>query len=319
MLLYRGFDIGSAKPTAEERASVVHHLVDILEAEESFSVTDFVAHARRLIPLHEAAGKIPFIVGGTGLYIKALIEGYDFNATPGSQRFRARMHRLAACRGNVFVHALLARRDPETAARLHPNNVRRVIRALETFYCGGERISQDSAHRKGETVYDAFVIGLVRERAHLYERINARVDAMFAAGLVDEVRRLLASGVGRDAPAMKGIGYKETAAYLAGEMRLEETIEQIKTATRHFAKRQMTWYRKMTAKIINLQDGFLNQVRKDSVPVIIHLVNGFQIKGVVKGFDNFIVMVDSMGKQQMIYKHAISTITPSATVKVPIE
>ena len=143
MLLYRGFDIGSAKPTAEERASVVHHLVDILEAEESFSVTDFVAHARRLIPLHEAAGKIPFIVGGTGLYIKALIEGYDFNATPGSQRFRARMHRLAACRGNVFVHALLARRDPETAARLHPNNVRRVIRALETFYCGGERISQD--------------------------------------------------------------------------------------------------------------------------------------------------------------------------------
>ncbi len=246
MLLYRGFDIGSAKPTAEERASVVHHLVDILEAEESFSVTDFVAHARRLIPLHEAAGKIPFIVGGTGLYIKALIEGYDFNATPGSQRFRARMHRLAACRGNVFVHALLARRDPETAARLHPNNVRRVIRALETFYCGGERISQDSAHRKGETVYDAFVIGLVRERAHLYERINARVDAMFAAGLVDEVRRLLASGVGRDAPAMKGIGYKETAAYLAGEMRLEETIEQIKTATRHFAKRQMTWYRKMS-------------------------------------------------------------------------
>ena len=245
MLLYRGFDIGSAKPTAEERASVVHHLVDILEAEESFSVTDFVAHARRLIPLHEAAGKIPFIVGGTGLYIKALIEGYDFNATPGSQRFRARMHRLAACRGNVFVHALLARRDPETAARLHPNNVRRVIRALETFYCGGERISQDSAHRKGETVYDAFVIGLVRERAHLYERINARVDAMFAAGLVDEVRRLLASGVGRDTPAMKGIGYKETAAYLAGEMSFAETLAAIQTATRRFAKRQMTWYRRM--------------------------------------------------------------------------
>ena len=245
MLLYRGFDIGSAKPTAEELAVVPHHLIDILEPEESFSVTDFVAHARRLIPLHEAAGKIPFIVGGTGLYIKALIEGYDFNATPGSQRFRARMHRLAACRGNVFVHALLARRDPETAARLHPNNVRRVIRALETFYCGGERISQDSAHRKGETVYDAFVIGLVRERAHLYERINARVDAMFAAGLVDEVRRLLASGVGRDTPAMKGIGYKETAAYLAGEMSRAAAIEAIQTATRHFAKRQMTWYRRM--------------------------------------------------------------------------
>ena len=245
MLLYRGFDIGSAKPTEEERASVVHHLVDILEAEESFSVTDFVAHARRLIPLHEAAGKIPFIVGGTGLYIKALIEGYDFNATPGSQRFRARMHRLAACRGNMFVHALLARRDPETAARLHPNNVRRVIRALETFYCGGERISQDSAHRKGETVYDAFVIGLVRERAHLYERINERVDAMFAAGLVDEVRRLLASGVGRDAPAMKGIGYKETAAYLAGEMSKAEAVTAIQTATRHFAKRQLTWFRRM--------------------------------------------------------------------------
>ena len=245
MLVYRGFDIGSAKPTVEERAAATHHLVDILNPEETFSVTAFVAHVRQLIAAHEAAGKLPFIVGGTGLYIKALLEGYDFNETPGSERFRARLHRLAARCGNAFIHALLARRDPETAARLHPNNVRRVIRALETVCYGGERISQESAHGKGERVYDAFVVGLVRERAHLYARINARVDAMFAAGLVDEVAGLLARGVRRDAPAMKGIGYKETAAYLAGETRLEEAIEQVKTATRHFAKRQATWYRKM--------------------------------------------------------------------------
>lgn len=245
MLLYRGFDIGTAKPSAEERAAVPHHLVDVLDAAEPFSVTDFVARTETLIRTHEEAGRLPFIVGGTGLYIKALLEGYVFNETAAHTRFRRRLERLAACRGSAFVHALLARRDPAAAARLHANDMRRVIRALEVACCGNERISQDSALRQGGLVYDAFVIGLMRARAHLYARINARVEAMFAEGLADEVRGLMARGVPRDAPAMKGIGYKETAAYLAGQTGLAEAVAHVQQATRHFAKRQMTWYRKM--------------------------------------------------------------------------
>ena len=245
MCLYRGFDIGSAKPTRAERARVAHHLVDVLEAEESFSVTEFVARVDSLVRAHEDEGRLPFIVGGTGLYIKALIEGYDFNETREHTAFRRAMEGIAHRRGNARVHSFLAHRDPAAAERLHANNLRRVIRALEVVRYGAEQISQESALADGTAPYDAFVIGLIRERAQLYERINARVEAMFSAGLADEVAGLLARGVRRDAPAMKGIGYKETAVYLAGEMPLTETIAAIQTATRHFAKRQLTWYRRM--------------------------------------------------------------------------
>ncbi len=245
MCLYRGFDIGSAKPTAEERERVRHHLVDILAADEPFSVTEFVARVAALVREHETRGQLPFIVGGTGLYIKALVEGYDFNETQEHSIFRRAMEGIAVRRGNARVHGFLAQRDPAAAERLHANNLRRVIRALETLRYGAEHISQESAMEAGDAPYDAFVIGLTRARAYLYERINARVEAMFAAGLVDEVAALLARGSSRDAPAMKGIGYKESAAYLAGEMGRAEAIAAIQMATRHFAKRQMTWYRRM--------------------------------------------------------------------------
>ena len=245
MCLYRGFDIGSAKPTREERARVVHHLVDVLAAEATFSVTEFVARVDALVRTHAAEGRLPFVVGGTGLYIKALVEGYHFNETSAHTLFRRAMEGIARRRGNVRVHSFLAHRDPAAAERLHANNLRRVIRALEVVRYGAESISQECAHAGGESPYDAFVVGLSRGRAHLYERINARVEEMFAAGLPDEVAGLLACGVSRDAPAMKGIGYRETAAYLAGEMSRTDAIRAIQTATRHFAKRQMTWYRRM--------------------------------------------------------------------------
>ena len=245
MLVYRGFDIGSAKPSAEERARVPHHLIDILDADETFSVTEFVGRASALIAQHEARGRIPFVVGGTGLYIKALVEGYDFNETREHTAFRRALEGIARRRGNARVHSFLAHRDPAAAERLHANNLRRVIRALEVVRYGDEQISQESALACGTAPYDAFVIGLTRGRAHLYERINARVEAMFAAGLTDEVAALLASGIDRDAPAMKGIGYKETVAYLAGRMSKAQAINAIQTATRHFAKRQLTWYRRM--------------------------------------------------------------------------
>ena len=254
MLVYKGFDIGSAKPTLEERGGVEHHLIDVREPWESYNVTDFVMEARRLIAELNDRGKLPLLAGGTGLYVKALLEGYEFNETEGNAAYRAELEELGRRRGKEYVHGLLAEMDPEAAARLHPNNFRRVVRALEVQHFGGERISQArraATDAEGVTraetslCYDVLVLGLLRERQELYERINRRVELMFAAGLEQEVKELSDRGITRDMQAMKGIGYKETAAWLAGEMSREEAVELIQKSTRHFAKRQMTWYRKM--------------------------------------------------------------------------
>ena len=247
MLVYRGFDIGSAKPTEAERQGVVHHLVDILEPGDGFNVTDFVARAKPIIHAVNAQGRIPILAGGTGLYIKALLEGYQFNETDAHADFRHQLEELGRSRGRAYVHELLAQANPAAAERLHVNDFRRVVRALEVAHFGGEQISQESI---GDTLdhlcYDTYVIGLNRERQSLYDRINQRVLQMFADGLEDEVRNLLAAGVDRDMQAMKGIGYKETVAWLAGDLSREEAVDLIQKSTRHFAKRQLTWYRRMS-------------------------------------------------------------------------
>ena len=245
MLFYRGFDIGTAKPTKEERAAVPHHFIDILAPEASFNVMDFQRLAREEIGRIAARGKMPLVVGGTGLYIKSLLEGYVFNETSGDRAYREKLERLAQEKGKAFVHGLLREADPDAAARLHVNDFRRVVRALEVASLGNEHISEQREAAGGELAYDAYVIGLWRERQALYARIEERVDAMLEAGLADEVRSLLAEGVPRDCPAMKGIGYREMLAYLAGSMDLPLAAEEIKKATRHFAKRQLTWFRKM--------------------------------------------------------------------------
>jgi tRNA dimethylallyltransferase len=245
MLVYRGFDVGTAKPSLAERSGVRHELIDILEPDCGFSVTDFQQLAAAKITAVNQRGRIPVLAGGTGLYVKSLVEGYVFNALPGDPVYRTHLEQLAAARGKDYVHAMLAEVDPEAAARLHVNDFRRVIRALEVRHREGTAISQEKLADSGDLVYDVYVVGLQRERQQLYARINARVDAMFASGLEDEVRCLLAAGVPRTAQAMKGIGYKETAAFLAGECTRDEAIAKIKQATRHFAKRQLTWYRKM--------------------------------------------------------------------------
>lgn len=245
MLFYRGFDIGTAKPTKEERAAVPHHFIDILAPEASFNVMDFQRLAREEIGRIAARGRLPLVVGGTGLYIKSLLEGYVFNETSGDRAYREKLERLAQEKGKAFVHGLLQEADPEAAARLHVNDFRRVVRALEVASLGNEHISEQREAAGGELAYDAYVIGLRRERQALYARIEERVDAMLEAGLADEVRSLLAEGVPRDCPAMKGIGYREMLAYLAGSMDLPLAAEEIKKATRHFAKRQLTWFRKM--------------------------------------------------------------------------
>lgn len=241
MLVYRGFDIGSAKPTLAERQGIEHYLIDTHDGRESFNVADFVRAAQPIIRSLNARGKIPIIAGGTGLYIKALLEGYEFNEQGRDSEYRAYLEQVLAEKGKDYLYAELARVSPAAAARTHANNIPRVIRALEVAHSG----EQLSAARASEMLYDAYVIGLNRDRAALYERINRRVELMLAGGLVAEVRALLAAGIGADAPAMKGIGYKEIVQLLAGNIDEPTALDLVQKNTRHFAKRQLTWFRRM--------------------------------------------------------------------------
>ncbi len=240
--VYRGLDIGTAKPDTAERRGVIHHLIDILGPREEFSVADFKPRAAALIAAINARGRIPILAGGTGLYVRSLLEDYRFNAAPGSEEIRRRLADLAERHGSAHLHSLLQAADPETAARLHPNDTRRVIRALESFEQSGEQVSRA---RNDAPVYDSLVIGLTMERGKLYERINRRVDDMIAAGLVAEVAALLKSGVPPTARSLQAIGYKELADHLTGGADLAAAVANIKQATRNFAKRQYTWFRRM--------------------------------------------------------------------------
>jgi len=244
MLVYRGLDIGTAKPDIVERSGIVHHLIDILEPQQEFNVVDFQQYAGKLINQINDEGRIPILAGGTGLYVRALLEGYQFNQAPSDEMLREKFAGLAKQHGNQYLHDLLERVQPETAARLHPNDQRRIIRALEVHYLSGEAVSQDKIVAN-ELLYNAIVIGLTMDRAALYERINRRVDIMLEQGLLDEVTRLLQQGISPECQAMKGIGYKEIAEHLLAGKELAITINQLKQATRNFAKRQLTFFRRM--------------------------------------------------------------------------
>ncbi|MDF2635624.1 MAG: tRNA dimethylallyltransferase [Pelosinus sp.] len=245
MLVYQEMNIGTAKPSSEEQSNIAHHLIDILEPQADFSVVDFTELARQHITTINTKGKIPILAGGTGLYVKALLEGYQFNTTPSDEKLRAQLDNLAKEHGNQHLHDKLAEVSPDTAARLHPNDLRRIIRALEIFYLSGDTISQKKLTDQHSLLYDTVVIGLTMERNLLYERINQRVDLMISQGLVNEVSRLLESGIPVHSQAMQGIGYKEIIKYLQKDTDLPTAIDSIKQATRNFAKRQLTWYRKM--------------------------------------------------------------------------
>lgn len=240
--VYRGLDIGTAKPDAAERRGVPHHLIDILDPREEFSVADFQARATAIIAGINARGAIPILAGGTGLYVRSLLEGYRFNAAPGDEAVRRRYAALAERHGSAYLHGLLQAADPETAARLHPNDTRRIVRALESRELSGEKVS---CERNAAPVYDCLAIGLTMKREKLYDRINRRVDAMVAAGLADEVAGLLAAGVPPEALSLQAIGYKEIVAHLQGSTDLAAAVAGIKQATRNFAKRQFTWFRRM--------------------------------------------------------------------------
>ena len=243
MQLYKYMDIGSAKPSREELSQVKHYLVDQIDPREKFSVARYRQLAMDAIREIFDRGKIPVISGGTGLYISSLMYEMDFAAAPADDAFRKSLEALAAREGREYLHTRLAELDPDAAARIHPNNVKKVIRAIEAAQNGNKVRSFDKAFVPVSD-YDVLLAGLTRDRAELYERINKRVDILIERGLVDEVSSLMQMGLGYDDISMKGIGYKEIIGSLEGKYSMDEAIELIKKNTRHYAKRQLTWLRR---------------------------------------------------------------------------
>lgn len=248
MQVYRRMNIGTAKLMPEDRQGIPHHLIDICEPEHPFSVSEFQRLCTEAIHDITSRGKLPMIVGGTGLYVESVCYGFTFQEQGADETFRTQMREYAATHGNEALHAKLAAADPVTAAKLHPNDLVRVIRALEIHHVTGRPLSAQQGQSRGDdksSPYRLCIIGLTMDREKLYRRIDQRVDEMLEAGLVNEVKDLLASGVRRDAVSMRGLGYKEIAAYLAGEMDYETAVGVLKRDTRHFAKRQLSWFRHM--------------------------------------------------------------------------
>lgn len=239
--VYRGMDIGTAKPGPEECAAVPHHLVDVVEPDEDFSLGLYLGLARATMSDIQSRGKLPFLVGGTGLFVRAFIEGWDVPAIPPDTEFRYNKEKQAGDSGPEGLHAELARIDPAAAARIDPRNTRRVIRALEVHARSGRTISDLGIKRA--PAFTTCIIGLTADRSELYRRADDRVDRMVAAGFVDEVRRLLDRGYDSDLPSMSGIGYRQIAGFIEGKMPLEEAIRQIKTATHRFIRHQYGWFR----------------------------------------------------------------------------
>ena len=245
MQIYRGMDIGTAKPTEAERCGVPHHLLDICDPGEPFSVARYVELADAAAQDILRRGMIPVVAGGTGLYMDALIECSTFTGDETDLSIREKYQRMAAEQGNIAVHECLRRVDPEGAARLHPNNLKRVIRALEVYEQTGMTLDAfNRLHKRPAPKYQAIKIGVCpAERQLLYERIDKRVDQMLADGLLDETRRLLERGA-LAGTAAQAIGYKELLGFLQGEQPLEECVALLKQRSRNYAKRQLTWLKR---------------------------------------------------------------------------
>ncbi len=243
MLIYRGMDIGTAKPSSSMRQSVSHHLIDIVNPWESYSVGRYARDADGVINNLEKRKKNFVIVGGSPLYIKGILDGI-FSGPEADWRIRKELQKLAAEKGNSFVHGILQRIDPVTAQKLHPNDLRRIIRAIEVYKKTRKQISLlHGQYRKGKKRHDFKIICIAREKEDRYRRIDGRVEAMFEKGLVDEVKSLLDNSHSLSRQARQALGYKEVIRHLEGECTLNEAKEMIKLNTRRFSKRQMTWFR----------------------------------------------------------------------------
>lgn len=245
MALYRGMEIGTAKPSHEARARVPHHLIDILEPHEEYSLADYVQHAQSVCAGILERGRVPLFVGGTGLYLRGILRGV-FDGPPADWAYRRRLEAEASERSDGFLHETLRLIDPDAARKLHPRDMRRIMRALEVFHLTGKPLSEQQrqpplpAEKRPRHVY-----WLHPPRGWLYERIDRRVERMFETGLVEEVRSLIESGKSMSRTARQGLGYKEVIEYLERGGDLDETIRAVQTRTRQFAKRQHTWFRNL--------------------------------------------------------------------------
>ena len=240
-LIYRDFDIGTAKPTAEERCGIPHYMIDIIPPERLYSAGDYKKDASEAVEKIISKGRIPIVVGGTGFYVRSLLGGLDIPDVPADENFRAEMDKFVEDYGKQALYDKLAAIDKTTADKLHYNDNVRVTRALEIFHATGKTMSEISSMSKPP--YEVFYAGLnARDRAYLYDRANRRVDKMIESGLVDEVHRLVQK-YGRTLPILKTLGYKEICEYFDGKISLEEAVGLIKKHTRNYAKRQLTWFR----------------------------------------------------------------------------
>ncbi|MBE3520339.1 MAG: tRNA (adenosine(37)-N6)-dimethylallyltransferase MiaA [Firmicutes bacterium] len=242
MQVYRGMDIGTDKPSPDERRRVPHHLIDIKDPDEEWSVREFQERSRRAIEEIRARGRYPMIVGGTGFYIRALLRGFPLDDAGPDPIFREEMRRVAREKGTQYLHNMLKQVDPETAERVHPNDEKRIIRALEYYKATGKPISLRLKVSPKEATFDALVLGLRWSREELRQRIEARVHQQFKRGFVQEVRNLLEKGYSRDLPSMSGLGYREVTDFLYGLTTEEECKRLICRNTARFAKRQFTWF-----------------------------------------------------------------------------
>lgn len=259
MQIYKTMDIGTAKVKKEEMQGIPHFLIDIKEPQEAYSVAEFQQDVRNKIDEITSRGRVPIIVGGTGLYIQSVLYDYQFSESGKDEEIRLRLEKRSQEIGVEKLHQELNEIDPKSAANIHPNNVRRVIRALEIFYTTGKTMSEYQDTQQPEPLYDIALIGLTMEREMLYERINLRVDLMMEEGLLREVRTLYNNEI-RDCQSIQAIGYKELYAYFDGKVTLEQAVNDLKQNSRRYAKRQLTWFRnKMDVTWFDMTDGDFEQ------------------------------------------------------------
>ncbi len=273
--VYRHMDIGTAKPSPQERQQAPHHLIDILNPDETLTLAEYQRRAYAAIDDVLARGKLPFLVGGTGQYVRAVLEGWQVPRVPPQPALRAELEAFAEEHGAAALHARLAAVDPDAAAAIDLRNVRRVVRALEVYLVSGVPIS--ALQRRQPPPYHILQIGLTRPRPSLYARIDARVDRMIAEGLVEEIRRLLAAGYGWHLSAMHSLGYAQFSGYLQGAMTLEEAVRAVKRETRRFVRQQYTWFR--------LDDPAIRWFNLDNTPIddilayVRRWLDGLQLEG----------------------------------------
>ena len=277
MQVYRYMDIGTAKITPEEMQGIPHYLIDALTPDEEFNVVKFQQYAKKYIEDIQSRGKIPILVGGTGFYIQAVLYDIDFTENDINPSYRQELEQTVKEKGAEYLHALLKQVDPKSAEKVHPNNIKRVIRALEYHKLTGEKISDhNTEQRKKNSPYQYCYFVLNKNRAKLYEGINLRVDQMMQNGLLEEVKDLAERGYTKDMVSMQGLGYKELLAFLEGEGTLENAVDLIKKETRHYAKRQITWFKRENEIIWINKDDFRNDME-----ILSHMLKFLKEKNIV--------------------------------------